>query len=321
MSQMSGTIAQLKELKELLDGGVLTQGEFDAQKSVILAGQAQSTMSGKPTGPRFDSSTGQPIPKFDPSTGKQNWWDEEGGQQLGLPPPPAIMMQPGMVDEKTYNVAVPPGPLGVQFLDGTCTVHAVKPTSPLRGVTKEGDTLLSVNGTMVTPTTMLDDIKAADDGTSERKLVFRGRYAPGALQASRTGQTRLSMMQPVAGINAAGQMVDASGRTVVMDGGGRVWSAPYSKIMANEVDGCYCTWGLIPLWAASSVTSEGEDTYTETGVCAFWGLWPFCIKFRRIPNTNTFRDDGCATQKWSRDSTGQITVIDNCPTVCCMNKC
>jgi hypothetical protein len=35
-------------------------------------------MSGKPTGPRFDSSTGQPIPKFDPATGKQNWWDEEG---------------------------------------------------------------------------------------------------------------------------------------------------------------------------------------------------------------------------------------------------
>ena len=321
---MSGTIAQLKELKELLDGGVLTQGEFDAQKSVILAGQAQSTMSGKPTGPRFDSSTGQPIPKFDTQTGKQNWWDEEGGQQLGLPPPPAIMMQPGMVDEKTYNVAVPPGPLGVQFLDPTCTVHAVKPTSPLRGVTKEGDTLLSVNGTMVTGTTMLDDIKAADDGTSERKLVFRGRVKttpalPDGPNA--TGQTRLSMMQPVAGINAAGQMVDASGRTVVMDGGGRVWSAPYSKIMANEVDGCYCTWGLIPLWAASSVTSEGEDTYTETGVCAFWGLWPFCIKFRRIPNTNTFRDDGCATQKWSRDSTGQITVIDNCPTVCCMNKC
>ena len=223
---MSGTIAQLKELKELLDGGVLTQGEFDAQKSVILAGQAQSTMSGKPTGPRFDSSTGQPIPKFDPSTGKQNWWHEEGEQQLGLPPPPqpAIMMQPGMI-------------------------------------------------------------------------------------------------QPVAGINAAGQMVDASGRTVVMDGGGRVWSAPYSKIMANEVDGCYCVLGLIPLWAAAKLTSEGEDTYTETGVFGSMGIWPFCIKFRRIPNTNTFRDDGCATQKWSRDTTGQITVIDNCPTVCCMNKC
>ena len=33
---MSGTVAQLKELKELLDGGVLTQEEFDAQKTVIL---------------------------------------------------------------------------------------------------------------------------------------------------------------------------------------------------------------------------------------------------------------------------------------------
>jgi hypothetical protein len=225
---MSGTTVgqQLKELKELLDGGVLTQGEFDEQKSVILAGQAQSTMSGKPTGPRFDSSTGQPIPKFDTQTGKQNWWDEEGGQQLGLPPPPqpAIMMQPGMT-------------------------------------------------------------------------------------------------QAVAGINAAGQMVDASGRTVVMDGGGRVWSAPYSKIMANEVDGCYCSWGLIPVWAATTITSQGEDTYTETGVFAFWGLWPLCQTFHRIPNTNSFREECGETQKWSKDTRGEITVIDNCPTICCMHKC
>ena len=68
-------------------------------------------MSGKPTGPRFDSNTGQPIPKFDPATGKQNWWDEEGSE---APPqaqpvspvvmPPAapqfqqpVMMQPGMM--------------------------------------------------------------------------------------------------------------------------------------------------------------------------------------------------------------------------------
>ena len=74
-------------------------------------GKAHSTMSGKPTGPRFDSSTGQPIPKFDPTTGKQNWWDEEGSE---APPqaqpvspvvmPPAapqfqqpVMMQPGMM--------------------------------------------------------------------------------------------------------------------------------------------------------------------------------------------------------------------------------
>ena len=129
------------------------------------------------------------------------------------------------------------------------------------------------------------------------------------------------MMQPVAGINAAGQMVDASGRTVVMDGGGRVWSAPYSKIMANEVDGCYCHLGLFPVWVAAKLTSEGEDTYNESGVFGWMGIWPYCTKFRRIPNTNTFRDDGCATHKWSKDTTGQITGINNCPTICCMNKC
>ena len=72
-----------------------------------------------------------------------------------------------------YAVGVPPGPLGVSFVDGTCTVHAVKPTSPLLGATLAGDALFSVNGQSVTPTTILDVIKAADDGTSERKLVFR----------------------------------------------------------------------------------------------------------------------------------------------------
>ena len=136
------------------------------------------------------------------------------------------------------------------------------------------------------------------------------------------GMMQPGMMQPgMMQCNAAGQMVDASGNIVVMDGGGRVWSAPYSKIMADEFDGCYCSWGLLPVWAASKVTSEGEDTYTESGVFGWMGIWPYCTKFRRIPNTNTFRDDGCGTQKWSRDTTGQITVIDNCPTVCCMHKC
>ena len=51
-------------------------------------------------------------------------------------------------DDKAYGVAVPPGPLGVQFHKGSCTVHAVGPKSPLRDVTKEGETLVSVNGTM-----------------------------------------------------------------------------------------------------------------------------------------------------------------------------
>jgi hypothetical protein len=80
-------------------------------------------------------------------------------------------------DDGLYGVAVPPGPLGVQFT-GTCTVHAVTPRSPLRGVTKEGETLLAVNGKLVTPNTMLDATEAADDGTSERELVFRRSSKP-----------------------------------------------------------------------------------------------------------------------------------------------
>ena len=72
-----------------------------------------------------------------------------------------------------YGVGVPPGPLGTSFVNGTCTVHVVKPTSPLLGATKKGETLMSVNGKPVTPTTIFDAIKAADDGTSERMLVFR----------------------------------------------------------------------------------------------------------------------------------------------------
>ena len=81
-------------------------------------------------------------------------------------------------DDGLYGVAVPPGPLGLQFQNGICTVHAVTPRSPLRGVTKEGETLLAVNGKLVTPTTIFDVIKAADDGTSERELVFRGSSKP-----------------------------------------------------------------------------------------------------------------------------------------------
>ena len=75
-------------------------------------------------------------------------------------------------------VGVPPGPLGLQFQKGTCTVHAVKPTSPLLGATKEGETLVSVNGRPVNAADMLDEIKGADDGTSERMLVFRSSSKP-----------------------------------------------------------------------------------------------------------------------------------------------
>ena len=81
-------------------------------------------------------------------------------------------------DDTTYGVTVPPGPLGLQFQKGTCTVHAVKPTSPLLGATLAGETLVSVNGKPVMPATILDEIKGADDGTSERMLVFRSSSKP-----------------------------------------------------------------------------------------------------------------------------------------------
>ena len=198
---MSGTIGQLKELKELLDQGVLTQEEFDAQKKEIL----------------------------------------EKPKTTQVAPEPAIVAQPA---------------------------------------------------------------------TMQPGMMQPGMMQPGMMQPG--------MMQ----CNAAGQMVDASGNIVVMDGGGRVWSAPYSKIMADEFDGCYCSWGLVPVCLASKVLSEGEDTYTQSGVLLFWGIWPYWFKYLRVANTNTFkRDRGHRTQKWSKSSTGAIKVVDNCPTLCCMYKC
>ena len=90
------------------------------------------------------------------------------------------------VKKRTYSVSVPPGPIHVLFLYGTCRVHAVKRASPLWGMMKKGETLMSVNGKPVTPATMFDVIKAADDGTSKRELVFQ-RTSP---QVGRLSNTR-----------------------------------------------------------------------------------------------------------------------------------
>ena len=68
---MSGTIEQLKELKELLDQGVLTQEEFDAQKKEILEK------------PKTTQVAPEPAIVAQPAT-----------MQPG-------MMQPGMVDPTT----------------------------------------------------------------------------------------------------------------------------------------------------------------------------------------------------------------------------
>ena len=92
-------------------------------------------------------------------------------------------------DDTTYGVTVPPGPLGLKFQNGTCTVHAVTHRSPLRGVTKRGETLVSVNGKPVNAATMLDEIKGADDGTSERMLIFRRASSSKFLLALAAGET------------------------------------------------------------------------------------------------------------------------------------
>ena len=48
---MSDTVAKLKGLKELLDSGVLTQAEFDAEKAKILAGSASVAPAAPPVAP------------------------------------------------------------------------------------------------------------------------------------------------------------------------------------------------------------------------------------------------------------------------------
>ena len=51
-------------------------------------------------GARFDVNTGQPIPKFDPNTGRQNWWDESDR------PAQAVPVQWGGQDAPSYGKSV-----------------------------------------------------------------------------------------------------------------------------------------------------------------------------------------------------------------------
>ena len=88
---MSGTIAQLKEIKELLDGGVLTQQEFDAQKTLILEKPKITQVAPAPVAPApVAPVVGQPAM-----------------MQAGMMQPG--MMQPGMQPNKPANV-----PLGAR---------------------------------------------------------------------------------------------------------------------------------------------------------------------------------------------------------------
>ena len=60
---MSDTISKLKDLKELLDGGALTQDEFDAQKAVLLGNSKITQVAPAPVvgQPRVQSMRGIPA--------------------------------------------------------------------------------------------------------------------------------------------------------------------------------------------------------------------------------------------------------------------
>ena len=60
---MSDTISKLKDLKELLDGGALTQDEFDTQKAVLLGNSKITQVAPAPVvgQPRVQSMRGIPA--------------------------------------------------------------------------------------------------------------------------------------------------------------------------------------------------------------------------------------------------------------------
>ena len=194
--------------------------------------------------------------------------------------------------DETYGVAVPPGPLGVSFVDGTCTVHVVKPTSPLLGATKKGETLLSVNGKPVTPATIFDVIKAADDGTSERELVFRGSskngvaVPPGPLGVSFVdGTCTVHVVKPTSPLLGATK----KGETLLSVNGKPVTPATIFDVIKAADDGTgerklvFRTYGGTP----AGMTAGGtwvEQVYAgpETKkwacfACLFFGLPGLCI--------------------------------------------
>ena len=85
---MSGTIGQLKELKELLDQGVLTQEEFDAQKKEILEKPKTTQVAPEP------AIVAQPATM---QPGMMQPGMMPGAPMPGMPPMQPGMMQPGMM--------------------------------------------------------------------------------------------------------------------------------------------------------------------------------------------------------------------------------
>ena len=82
---MGDTVAQLKGLKELLDGGVLTQEEFDAQKTVILDAQKSKITQVAPAPVVGQQPMWAGLPP--PNESASSWWGmykpEEGYSKIG----------------------------------------------------------------------------------------------------------------------------------------------------------------------------------------------------------------------------------------------
>ena len=101
---MSGTIEQLKELKDLLDQGVLTQEEFDGQKKAILEK------------PKITQVSPEPVIVAQPATMQPGMMMQPGMSQPGMMQPG--MMQPGMMMANGGMMRPPPPgcPPGGQYV-------------------------------------------------------------------------------------------------------------------------------------------------------------------------------------------------------------
>ena len=65
-----------------------------------------------PPGSKFDPNTGAPIPKFDPQTGKQNWFDDSpAALGIAVPAcvPPAVTVQQPVVQQPGQTIIVQQG--------------------------------------------------------------------------------------------------------------------------------------------------------------------------------------------------------------------
>ncbi|MDR0596260.1 MAG: SHOCT domain-containing protein [Clostridiales Family XIII bacterium] len=80
------TLDEIAKLKELLDSGAITQGEYDAQKEKILAADHAQTQQGDPQGQPYGQTGGQQqYGQSGQQYGQQNWQygQQNYGQQYG----------------------------------------------------------------------------------------------------------------------------------------------------------------------------------------------------------------------------------------------